>query len=155
MTAANPRRRADAQASSLANRNSRPLRYLIFRGSIPQPNCARPCRNSGLIQRNIRGRGHAHADAPYPVGLLSACGERPRDHGTAEHTKKFAPPHVCIRLRRRQLIGSNEYFHRAETTFAAATRDARRCRIRVKSGNTHWEQLFSGLHPKADLRSAR
>jgi hypothetical protein len=39
----------------------------------------------------------------------------------------------------------------AETAFATATRDARRCPNRVKTGKSRSEQMFSGLPPKADL----
>ena len=51
-------------------------------------------RDAGLRFRIVRGRGHEHADAPHPLGLLRARRERPRSRRATENTEKFPPPHV-------------------------------------------------------------
>ena len=57
-------------------------------------------------------RGHEHADAPHPLGLLRARRERPRRRRatrTPRNSRRLMP---APRLRRRHRIGSNEYFDR-------------------------------------------
>ena len=51
-------------------------------------------RDAGLCFRIVRGRVHEHADAPHPLGLLRARGERPRGRRAAEQRDELAPPHV-------------------------------------------------------------
>ena len=50
-------------------------------------------REAGLPFRIVRGQVHKHADAPHPLGLLRACGERPRRRA-AEKRDELASPHV-------------------------------------------------------------
>ena len=62
-----------------------------------QPNCCSPCRNAAMRAcpfRIVRGRGHEHADAPHPLGLLRARRERPRRRRAAEQRDELAPSHV-------------------------------------------------------------
>jgi hypothetical protein len=55
----------------------------------------------GLSFYIVRGQIREHADAPHALPMLRVRGERPRDCGTAEHTKKFASPHVPSKLHER------------------------------------------------------
>ena len=52
-------------------------------------------RDAGLIVRVVGGRGHQHADAPHPLRLLRARGERPRRSRTAEKRDELAALHAC------------------------------------------------------------
>src|ERR1051325_2398311 len=47
-----------------------------------------------LKQRIVRGCGHQHADAPYPLVLLGACGEWPGGRRCAEIPDEVAPSHA-------------------------------------------------------------
>jgi hypothetical protein len=56
------------------------------------PQALQERRVAGLLYRITRGRGHEHADAPHPVGLLCACRERPRSSRPAEQRDELAAP---------------------------------------------------------------
>ena len=62
-------------------------------------------REAGLTFRIVRGRGHEHADAPHPLGLLRARRERPRAAAPPSSRDELAPPHVRLLLRKHHLIG--------------------------------------------------
>ena len=49
-------------------------------------------RDAGLSFRIVRGRGHQHANAPHPLGLLRARRERPR-RCAAQQANELTPSH--------------------------------------------------------------
>ena len=66
-----------------------------------QPNCCSPCRNAATraCASGSSAVSHEHADAPHPVRLLRARGERPRRCCPAEKRDELPPlqmigPHV-------------------------------------------------------------
>ena len=62
-----------------------------------QPNCCQPLQerpNTGLKLRIVRRCGQEHADAPHPLGLLRARGERPSDGYGTQQRDDLAPLHV-------------------------------------------------------------
>jgi hypothetical protein len=49
-------------------------------------------RHAGLMFRIIRGRGHQHADAPHPAGLLRSRRYWPHGRCAAKQRNELAPP---------------------------------------------------------------
>ena len=64
---------------------------------------------------------HEHADAPHPLGLLRARGERPRSRRAAENADKFPPPHVRPGSGHGIVSAQTSTLIEAETGFATAT----------------------------------
>jgi hypothetical protein len=52
----------------------------------------RKSRQAGVSFRIVRGEWREHADAPHPLALLRACGERQRSRA-AEQRDEVATPH--------------------------------------------------------------
>ena len=73
----------------------------------------------------------ACADHARTRSACCARRERPRSRRAPEQSDKLPSPHFRLRRRRQHLIGSMSTLISAETSFATATRGARRCRIRV------------------------
>ena len=69
---------------------------------------------AGLAFRIVRGRVHEHADAPHPVGLLRATGERPCC-SAAEKANEITSPHIRAQAQGPAWYRLNEYFDRAQT----------------------------------------
>src|SRR3954468_20511927 len=51
------------------------------------------CRDVGLRLGLVRAREHEHTDAPYALGLLPACRERPRSGRAAKQRDELAADH--------------------------------------------------------------
>ena len=96
------------------------------------------CRDESLPLRIILGIGHQHADASHPVRLLRARGHRPTERRAAKQPDDVAPLHVSVpRPRRQHLIGSIDYFDRAEAGIKT---------IAAMHGTTKWP-VDDAYHP--------
>jgi hypothetical protein len=51
------------------------------------------CGSPDLLARIVSGSRGEHADAPYPLGLLSVHRERPRSRRAAKKRDEIAPSH--------------------------------------------------------------
>jgi hypothetical protein len=52
------------------------------------------CSVAGSLLWIVLSKDNERADAPHPLRLLSARGERPHHHRSADKTEKFPPPHI-------------------------------------------------------------
>jgi hypothetical protein len=80
----------------------------------------------------VFGKVLENANPPHTLGLLRASHYWPRHSRPTKNTKKFPPPHIRPRLRRRHPIGSNEYFDRGSKGLPAT---AGGCAAHVRFGS--------------------
>ena len=93
--------------------------------------------------RIVRGCGHEHADAPHPLGLLRARGERPRSRRAAEKRDELAPSHVVPQGQSHASCTAQTGWHTGRPNVRFGSK-ADICTAKV----------MSALPPKADMCSA-